>query len=63
MQRLELAFTVPPAVGQRFELGDFGAVDVAHWAVLKSLAIKLQAASPSSKKKQTLYAFAFSCRS
>jgi len=26
----ELAFAVPPAVGQRFELGDFGAVDVAH---------------------------------
>ncbi|MNP49247.1 hypothetical protein D3C76_1434220 [compost metagenome] len=30
VQRLELAFAVPPAVGQRFELGDFGAVDVAH---------------------------------
>src|SRR5690606_32855993 len=30
VQRLELAFHVPPAVGEGFELGDFGAIDVAH---------------------------------
>src|SRR5690606_4584266 len=30
VQRLELAFHVPPAVGKGFELGDFGAINVAH---------------------------------
>ncbi|MNZ68379.1 hypothetical protein D3C78_866440 [compost metagenome] len=34
VQRLELALAVPPAVGQGFELGDFGVVDVAHGTVL-----------------------------
>jgi hypothetical protein len=34
VQRFELAFAVPPAMGQGFEFGDFGVVDVAHGTVL-----------------------------
>jgi hypothetical protein len=30
MQRLEFAVAIPPAVGEGFEFGDFGVVDVAH---------------------------------
>ena len=30
VQGLELAFAVPPAMGQGFEFGDFGVVDVTH---------------------------------
>ena len=30
VQRLELAFAVPPAMGKRLEFGDLGVVDVAH---------------------------------
>ncbi|MCY1416123.1 hypothetical protein D9M71_316240 [compost metagenome] len=30
VQGLEFAFAVPPAMGQGFEFGDFGVVDVAH---------------------------------
>ena len=30
VQGLELAFAVPPAVGEGLELGDFGVIDVAH---------------------------------
>src|SRR5690606_16265609 len=37
VQRLELAFAVPPAMGQGFEFGDFGVVDVAHVQILEKL--------------------------
>ncbi|MNQ36276.1 hypothetical protein D3C85_497950 [compost metagenome] len=30
VQGFEFAFTVPPAVGEGFEFGDFGVIDVAH---------------------------------
>src|SRR5450830_919786 len=36
VQGFELAFAVPPAVGQGFEFGDFGVVDVAHGGSSKS---------------------------
>jgi len=30
VERFELAFAVPPPMGEGFEFGDFGVVDVAH---------------------------------
>lgn len=37
VQRLEFTFAVPPAMGQGFEFGDFGVVDVAHVQILEKL--------------------------
>ncbi|MCY1450715.1 hypothetical protein D9M71_675410 [compost metagenome] len=43
VQRLELAFAVPPAVGERLEFGDLGVVDVAHGAPLGKTWLKRMA--------------------